>query len=248
MFDLKFSDPAIHHKMSDLIYLKGTPKELRPIIMQIMANYQLAQNLNSTAGDERDSEAYPDRRYRPQVRLHFLQDTDFDKKSDAPGYHGRRRVPGRLSWRLMDETSETISKGELTNLGRRIKNIFGANNGYTWQKGKELYTYAEWDKGYQMQILARSMTQAQDLVNKILSLQGHTPHWRFLTKTENAEEQNRYPETPTTKVILGETVILPQLRPNVGVRFQYADVRVHKLMEPVVIYDRTHTKPGALVQ
>lgn len=234
--------------MSNLIYLKGTPKELKPIIMNIMAMRQLAESLDVAPGNERSSEAYPDRRFRPQVRLHFLEDTDFDKRSNAPGYHGRRRVPGRLSYRLMNETSETISKGELTNLGRKIKDIFGANDGYTWQKGKELYTYAEWDKGYQMQILARSMAQAQDLVSKMLSLQGHTPLWRFLTKTENAEQLTRYPETPVTKVILGETVTLPHLRPNTEVRFTYADVRVHKLTQPVVIYDRTNKKVGALVR
>jgi hypothetical protein len=148
----------------------------------------------------------------------------------------------------MNETSETITKGELNRIGEQIKTIFGANGGYIWQKGKELYTYADWDKGYQMQILARSVSQAQDLVSKILSLQGHTPQWRFLTKTENFEELNRYPETPTTKVILGETVTMPKLRPYAEVRFQYADVRVHKLTEPLVLYDRTNKKVGALVR
>lgn len=234
--------------MGDKYILKGTPRQLKPLITHLLAVHQMLENLDIPSGGERDSEAYPDRRFRPCVRLHFLQDTDFDKRSNAPGYHGRRRVPGRLSYRLMNESSETISKGELTSLGRRIKDIFGANDGYTWQKGKELYTYAEWDKGYQMQILARSMTQAQDLVSKILSLQGHTPHWRFLTKTENAEELTRYPETPVTKVILGETVTLPKVRPNVEVRFTYADVRVHKLAEPVVIYERTGKRVGALVR
>jgi hypothetical protein len=233
--------------MTDKIILKGYPNQLKVAITQIMGIHQMLQNLDIPASSER-SEAHPDRRFRPQIRLHFLQDSDFEKGSNAPGYHGRRRVPGQLTWRLMNETSETITKGELTRIGEQIKRIFAANNGYTWQKGKEMYTYAEWDKGYQMQILARSVSQAQDLVTKILSIQGHTPMWRFLTKTENFEEQTRYPETPVTKIILGESVTLPNLRPNVSVRFTYADVRIHKLTEPIVICDRTNKKVGALVR
>ncbi|NHC34695.1 hypothetical protein [Scytonema millei] len=234
--------------MSKKIILKGTTEQLKPVITQILAIHQMLEGLDLGAGSDRDSEAYPERRYRPQIRLHFLQDTDFDKRSNAPGYHGERRVPGRLTWRLMNETSETITLGELTRIGQQIKQIFGANSGYVWQKGKEIYTYADWDKGYQMQILARSASQAQDLVSKILSLQGHTPTWKYMTKGENLDQPSRYPETPVTKLILGKSVTMPKTRPNVEVRFAYADARIHKLLEPVVIYDRTNKKVGALVR
>jgi hypothetical protein len=233
--------------MANKIILKGYPDQLAIAITQMIGIHQMLRDLDIPSGSDR-SEAHPDRRFRPQIRLHFLQDSNFVKGSNEPGYHGRRRVPGRLTWRLMNETSETITKGELTRIGEQIKAIFGANNGYVWQKGKEMYTYAEWDKGYQMQILARSAAQAQDLTTKILSLQGHTPTWKFMTKTENLEEQARYPETPQTKVILGETVTMPKLRPNVEVRFTHADARVHKLTQPVILFDRTHTKVGALVK
>lgn len=233
--------------MSDRIILKGPSKLLKPAITQILAVHQMLENLDLER-DSDDEATYPDRRFRPQIRLHFLQDTDFTKVSDSLGYHGKRRIPGRLTWRLMNETSETITLGELTRIGQQIKQVFGANNGYVWQKGKDMYCYADWDRGYQLQILARSVNQARDLVSKILSFQGHSPQWAFLSRIENAEPQTRYPETPIKKTILGESVTIPKLRPNVGVRFTYADARIHKLIKPVVLYDRTQKKVQLLVQ
>lgn len=233
--------------MANKIILSGYPDQLAIAITQMIGIHQMLRDLDIPGGSNR-SETHPNRRFKPLIRLHFIQDTDYVKGSNAPGYHGQRRVSGHITWRLMGETSETISKGELKRIGEQIKALFGANGGYVWSKGKEIYTYADWDNGYQMQILARSASQAQDMVTKILSIQGHVPTWKFMTKTENLDEASRYPETPQTKVILGETVTLPKIRPKVDVRFTHADAVVHKLTNPIILYDRKHKKVGALVQ
>jgi hypothetical protein len=233
--------------MSKKIILKGTTEQLKPMITQILAINQMLENLDFSDSSDR-SDACPDRRFRPQIRLHFMQDTDFEAGANAPGYHGRRRVPATLTYRIMGETSETITMGELTRIGQQVKEVFGANGGYTWQKGKEMYCYADWDRGYQLQILARGAAQAQDLVTKILSLQNHTPTWKYMSKTESIDQASRYPETPTTKAILGEVKTMPKLRPNVEVRFVHADAKIHRLVQPIVIYDRTGKKVGALVR
>ena len=233
--------------MSAPIILKGNSKLLKPVITQIMALHQMIEGIE-VGGRSNDSEMHPNRRFNPQIRLFFLEDTDYSQTgTNAAAYQGRRRLSGRLTFRLMNETSETISKGELTRIGTGIKNIFGANDGYVWNKGKELYTYADWSKGYQMQMLVRGSSQAKDLATKILSLQNHSPQWMYLTKSSNEAELERYPETPQTKVILGKTVTLNKVRPRVEVRFHYADADIHRLMEPVILYDRTSKKVGALV-
>lgn len=233
--------------MPGRILLKGNSKLLKPVITEIMALYQLIEGIE-TGGGSADSEMQPGRRYHPLIRLHFLQDTDFNQIGSNPDtYQGKRRLPGRITFRLMGETSETISKGELTRIATYIKTTFGANGGYIWDKGKELYTYADWSKGYQMQMLVRSSTQARDLVSKILPIQNHSPQWMFLTKSTNEAELERYPDLPQTKIILGETVTLKKVRPRVEVRFTYADARIHRLIEPVILYDRVGRKPGALV-
>jgi len=235
--------------VSERIIVKGNTKLLKPVITEIMALRQLLENLEIEGGGSEDKETYPGRRYNPQIRLHFLEDTNYNvRNNSSPGYQGRKRQTGRLTFRLMDELSTTISKGELTRIGTTIKNLFGANKGYVWNKGKEMYCYADWSKGYQLQILARTTTQAKDLVTKILSIQNHVPQWIFLTKNENQSEIERYPETPQTQYILGEQVTLATVRPLVEVRFTYADARIHKLIKPVIVYDRTNKKVGALVR
>lgn len=233
--------------MTNNIILKGNSKLLRPLLTEIMAINQLLENLEISGGGE-DEEIYPGRRFHPQIRLHFLQDTDFSQTANnPPGYQGKKRIPGRLTFRLMNETSETISKGELTRIGTMVKNSFGSGGGYTWKKGKELYCYADWDKGYQLQMLVSTAAQARELTTKILAIQNHTPQWIFLTKCENQAEIERYPETPQTKIILGETMTLAEVRQRVEVRFTYVDAKVHKLIKPVVLYDRNSRKVGALV-
>lgn len=233
--------------MTAPIILKGNSKLLKPVITQIMALHQMIENIE-VGGSYDEPEMHYGRRYHPQIRLFFLQDTDFSQTGVNPAtYQGQRRRTGLLTFRIMNETAETISNGELTRIGTAIKNIFGANGGYVWDKGKELYTYTEWDRGYQLQMLVRSSTQARDLATKILSLQNHAPDWSLLTKSENQSELERYPDLPQKKVILGKTVTLKQVRPRVEVRFKYADAKIHKLMQPVVLYDRTSRKMGSLV-
>ncbi len=213
-----------------------------------MATHQLLENLDIEAtGGGRDSEMLPGRRYHPHIKLYFKQDSDFNPRVEQPKGRGQNRKRGTLTFRIMNETTETISKGELTNIANRIKSIFGDNGGYVWVKGKELYCYADWDKGYQLQILAKTKNQAADLVTKVLSLQNHSPVWKYFTRTENSVELEAYPETPQTQMILGEQVTLAKVRPLVDVRFIYAEATIHKLVPPVILYDRRGKKPKALV-
>lgn len=121
--------------MTAPIILKGSTKLLRPAITQLMAIHQLLENLDIESNSN-DSEFYGSRRYNPQIRLFFKEDTDYNQNTNEPGYQGRRRLVGQLTFRLMDETSESIGKGELTQIATKIKNIFGANNGYIWEKVK----------------------------------------------------------------------------------------------------------------
>ena len=147
----------------------------------------------------------------------------------------------------MNETTETISEGNLTALGRKIKESFGGNPSYIWSKGKELYCYADWERGYQMQLLCRSQGQAEQLVTKVLALQNHTPIWKYLTKSQNTREAERYPAVQQTRTILGKQETLALQRPNTELYFTYAKARINPLMSPVYIYDTTGKKPGALV-
>lgn len=234
--------------MSKKIILKGYSEDLKPIITHLLAMNQMLENLDLDSNPFINENFDPGRRYHPLVRLVFREDTDFVAGKNQPKGRGQNRTKGEIRFRLMDETTETISKSNLTTLGEKVKEIFGANNGYIWNKGKEVYCYADWSRGYQLQILARSETHAKDVVTKILSLQNHSPQWKYLNKVKNSAESERYPNTPDKKTILGEQVTLPLRRPNANVRFKFADVRISPLTYPVVIYDMTRKKVGALVR
>jgi hypothetical protein len=230
------------------ITLQGTKTELMQLVPQLAAFYQLLENLDFDNAFPINENFDPGRKYHPLVHLHFREDSDFKPGTNQPKGRGQNRTKGDLTFRLMSETTQSISKGELTTLGQRIKQVFGSNNGYIWNKGKEMYCYADWSRGYQLQILARSEAQARDLVTKILSLQNHNPQWKYLTKSQSIAESERYPTSAQTMTILGEQVTLPLLRPNAEARFRYAQVRVSPLIDPIVIYDRTGKKAGALVR
>jgi hypothetical protein len=229
--------------MSDLIYLRGKPSDLKPIIMQVMAMHQLieSKDIGTIYAYTNDLESVK-RVGKPKVTLFFLQDTDFQEGTTSNIPRGRRRVEGVIRFRLMNESTQTFSKANGTTLGNRIKEVFGANGGFVWSKGKTLYSYNDWENGYQFQLLCRTKSEAKRIIATVLSLQNYTPDWKRLFEDQNDQEATTYPENPGTQIVMGETVPIPHSRPNVNVRFQYAYVSLDGVKEPINLYDRTHKR------
>ena len=235
--------------MSDLIYLKGTSKELKPIIMHLMGMRQLlkSKDVGTIYATTNELESVR-RRNQPKVTLYFLEDSSFNKKAPPNKItEGARRQEGIIRFRLMNETTQSFSKANGITLGNKIKEVFGANNGFVWNKGKTLYSYADWSEGYQFQLLCKTKTEAKRIVNAVLSLQNHTPNWENFNTIENDLENIKYSENPGSHVVMGETIPLPKQRPIVDVRFQYAYVKLNGVKEPITLYDRRNKRPGALV-
>lgn len=181
------------------------------------------------------------RKFKPRIELFFKQDLSDVEPDDRP-------VEGRISFRLMNEESGTITRAELTTIANKIKTEFGAANGYLWKKGRKLYSYTEKEKGYQLQLLSRSETEAKELIGKILDIQNHTPDWKFLGLNENGDENESFPYTPGNQTILGKTYRRPRRRPMVDVRFQAAYCDLWGLTRPITLYDRTGISIDALVE
>ena len=229
--------------MADEIILKGKTKFLKPIITQLLAMNQLLEqkDVGIIYGQPSTEFQEENRAYKPEIQLQFVEDSD----DVLPGYYPAR---GRISFRIMGETSNTISKAEATRYGQLIKETFAANGGYVWVKGKELYCYADWSKGYQLQILGRSSERTKELITKVLSIQGHIPDWKNLSLKKNDAELEKYPYTPPNQVILGEVVKGIRYRPNVECRFKYAIMHVHGLAKPLTLYGDNKNKKEALVK
>lgn len=234
--------------MADKIILKGYPNQLKPLITHLIAVRELieSKDVGTIYAYTNDLESVK-RIGKPKVTLYFLEDTNFREGTTSTTPRGKRRIEGVIRFRLMNESTQTFSKANGTTLGTRIKQVFGANNGFVWSKGKTLYNYNDWENGYQLQLLCRTKAEAKRVTTAVLSLQGHTPDWKRLFENENDQEAVVYPENPGSQVVMGETVPIPRSRPNVDVRFQYAYVKLDGLMEPVNLYDRTRKRNKVLV-
>ena len=189
------------------------------------------------------------RRHKPKVTLFFLEDSTFKPgQPKSPIAQGKDRTSGFVSFRLMDETTQSFSEGNGKALGEKIKQTFGTNNGFVWNKGKTLYSYTEWEKGYQLQLLCKSESEAKRIVAATLSIQGHSPDWLSFQTVKNDQEPLKYPSNPGSHIVMGKTEEIPTQRPVVDVRFQYAYVKLSGVKEPKVLYDRRGKRVGALVR
>lgn len=227
--------------MSDRIIIKGGSQLLKPIITELMAFHQLLEQKDiGTIYGEPSGEFQVRRRFKPQIELFFRED-------EADVQAGYSPVEGEIKFRIMGEETNTISEGELTNIARKIKEVFGVDNGYIWRKGKELYTYSDWDKGYHLKILSRSEQNARDLITKILSIQGHSLVLKNMQLSKNQDELNKFPYNPPTQIILGKPTQVPRYRPNVEVRFLYAAAHIHGLPNAKLLYSRSPRRRQPLV-
>jgi hypothetical protein len=172
-------------------------------------------------------------RFKPQISLHFKEDEE-----DVDSDYSPLRM--KVSIRLIAETSTSLTQAKLLNLANKIKTEFAASNGYRFHKGKELWTYKEPEKGYNLQIYAFSETEARELISKILSIQTDTISNRYLIGHINEGQSEAYPINPGTQSILGKVQKKARLRPVGYVRFQYALIHIHNLPNPVPLVDRTY--------
>lgn len=181
------------------------------------------------------------RKFRPQVCLYFSQDALELGRNEDP-------ITGEISFRLMNETSESLTRSELENLGNRIKNNLGTGNGFVWRKGREMVTYTDWDEGLQLQILCLNEVEGEKVVKEVLKCANKQFVAEKLNHVKNKAAITKYPSARKRKAILGQTRELPIERPVVNVRFRYATLSVHGITRPIHLYDRGITLTDCIVR
>jgi hypothetical protein len=172
------------------------------------------------------------RKSRPQMVLYFVEDL-----ADVEG--GYAPVDGRISFRLMDKTAETITPLQVDSYERKIKTAFSNNGGFVWKKGKIMCSYTHWEKGYQLQLLCKTVAEGRRVVEQVLDIQEHTPDWSFFNFEENEEPTVAYPTIPERTRIYGAVRRLPRRRPVADVRYQVARLTISGLRNPIVLADRS---------
>jgi hypothetical protein len=167
--------------------------------------------------------------FRPQVRLIFSQDYASVPDNKNP-------VESQVSFRMMNETPESLSKVDLERLGATIGREFGAGGGFRFSRGKKKFVYLERLRGYDFRLQVTSESEAREVISKTMGLRGHVPDWDLLSAISSSKS---YPDNPGTKMILGKPRSKPRQRPSATVRYQYAEMHVHGIGQPIILHDRT---------
>lgn len=168
-------------------------------------------------------------KFRPQITLYFEQDYEGTPDHSAP-------VRARISFRLMNESSETITENELKRIGQKIKTEFGVNHGYRWRKGHIKAVYRDTQHGFDFRLLVFSEAEAREVIEKVLEIQGRAPDWDNLSLVESRQT---FSSVAQTKTILGKQRKLPVRRRIAYVRFRRATASIWGIPNDVLLYDAT---------
>ncbi|MBD2204940.1 hypothetical protein H6G33_04225 [Calothrix sp. FACHB-1219] len=169
--------------------------------------------------------------YKPEVTLFFKQN-----KESVP--KGKTAKTARMSYRLMNQTSSSLSKAELRTLGQNIYNDFAKPTPYRFNKGKIIGWYVKPEDGLNLQIYAHTSEIGETVARKIIAHRNLTFDdniFKFTTPNRNSDT------TPGTITILGETQQKPIWRPTVFVEFEHASINLHNDTQIRVLCDLSGT-------
>lgn len=178
--------------------------------------------------------------YKPKITLYFREDAD----DVEPGY---RPLDMEVSWRLVDETTATITKAKLIAIANKIKTNFGASNGYIFKRGRKLVIYHKLSEGYKISLRSRDLIEGKNLIREILTMNGHSLDAEILKLSSVDNEADAYPYNPGTQTILGKRKSKPRKRPLVNVRFRYAYATINGWGKPVYLFSKSHAIADALI-
>lgn len=171
------------------------------------------------------NEYQPDRRFKPQVKLYFLESWDETT-------HSNERIPqaeGEITFKLMDESSETISRAKAETLARAIKQEL-ATPVFTWEKGWYKSTYLDIERGYDLRLFVKNKAEGERVVRKILSIRNHAferDNFQFI------DHDRTYPVNAGTHRVYGRTVKKFIKRRRVDVEFKFAQLLIWGQPNPI---------------
>lgn len=199
---------------------------LEPLLLQILALHQLIgdKDLGSVYGVP-TTLFQGQYKFRPHIELIF----------HPAGVANKGKYKAQISFRLMNETTASITKAKLQQLGERIKTLFGGEEPFQWHKGKNEYIYYDQNEGYDFRILAVSNVEAKKIITRVMEIQEHSPNWKLLYHKVPDEPGLAFPDVAQQMEILGTEVKEPIYRPDIIVHFRHAVAHVHGLKDAVLI-------------
>jgi hypothetical protein len=176
-------------------------------------------------------------KFHPQVSLYFREDLEDVEEGYKP-------IDAVISFRLMNETSQSLSPANAETLARRLYSIFGGATPYRWRKGRTKLMYKDVDRGYDLKVHAFSEAEGREVISKVLSVQNHSIDLEHLTVSGMASPP---PIVPPTRYVYGESRRMPRTRPVGWVRFRYAELHIHGVDKAITLVDTTLRRGNALI-
>ncbi len=169
--------------------------------------------------------------FKPQVVLHFQEQwtSDHLESNTTP-------VRSRISFRMMDKTSQTITPQDAQSLAVRVKEVLGAGSGYSYQTGVIKASYRDLINGYQLILSVTGESEAVAVIETVLEIRGHEFQEKFLTISQS---RNTFPVIPPSQEIYGKERRLPRRRPLSTVHFRRAELHIWGVASPTLLIDKS---------
>jgi hypothetical protein len=220
------------------IILRGKQDFLEPLIPLVIEINNLLEESRLLAVSGASDPGRVRRSGKPKIMLLFAAVPD--------GKTPYVSHDSEISFRLMNESPVSISPEKLMVIARRINTAFASPARFNWQKGRNLLSYSDWDKGYQLQILCKDRAEGRRVIEQVLDIQGHSPEWKYSNYIVNESPLERYPGIPDRETILGVAGRKELERPEVKVAFKSAIAVIDK-RHRVVLVDTSGRLGKALI-
>lgn len=177
-------------------------------------------------------------KFAPQVTLYFKEDLEDVEEGYSP-------LDAEISFRVMDETSNSMTEAKARTLANKIKTEFASGGGYRWHKGRTKLSYRDKENGYQFSVNAFSDSEGKQVIDKVLDLQNHVIDLDLLSIATLGDNP---PTIPPNEFIYGKSRRTARRRPVGYVRFIYADLHLWGIPNPITLIDRSGRRKNPLVQ
>lgn len=176
--------------------------------------------------------------FRPQVTLFFTQDA-------SAAIPDRRRMEGQISFRLVNETSASMTKAKAQNLAEIIRSNMTVPSNFIWKKGKYKLIYKDPQYGLNLNIMALNKTEGLKLIHKLIAIV-EAEYNPDLLKTSEPEKESQ--TNPTEKVLVYEKQRKQRRwRPTGNVRFRYALLSISGMQNRITLVDTTSQYLDSLI-
>lgn len=162
-------------------------------------------------------------KFLPQITLYWRE------SNSSARANGRMPIKAKYTVRWKGDYA-TVN--DINRIRTKIDIIFNRPTRHKFVKGTEKYSYYDQEKGYRLIVTARDETEAKDVINKLLEIQGDNPLDSNLLG-KNTKEANW--NTTETIRVNGSNYKKPRRRPIGTVLFDKAEFKVHGMTHDILL-------------